>query len=74
MLLHILTDLVPNSFFSVPACVHPLRRVVLCTGKVYYDLHARREELGLDKGQVRRVRAGAETRSEEHGSMEGSQH
>lgn len=30
---------------------------MLCTGKVYYDLHARREELGLDKGQVR-ARAG----------------
>lgn len=40
-----------------PTCARPVRRVVLCTGKVYYDLHARREELGLDKGQVR-ARAG----------------
>ena len=32
------------------------RRIVFCSGKVFYDLHAKREELGLDKGQLAIVR------------------
>ncbi len=32
------------------------RRVVFCSGKLFYELHARREELGLDKGQIAVVR------------------
>lgn len=37
------------------ACVY--RRLVLCSGKVWYDLHAEREKRGLDKeGSVALVR------------------
>lgn len=32
------------------------KRVVFCSGKVFYDLHAKREEIGLDKGQLAIVR------------------
>ena len=32
------------------------KRVVFCSGKVFYDLHAQREANGSDKGQVALVR------------------
>lgn len=55
---------VPDAFFCLCAQFitgtlpfPPHRRVVFCSGKVYYDLHAEREKQGLDKeGSVAVVR------------------
>lgn len=43
---------------SPPVLLPPVRRrIVLCSGKVFYDLHAEREKRGLDKeGSVAIVR------------------
>ena len=48
---------VPSSLTRLPSLLNlGSRRIVFCSGKVFYDLHAKREELGLDKGQLAIVR------------------
>lgn len=50
------TGPMPKSRAPRPPVEAHCKRLVFCTGKVFYDLHARREDLGLDKGQLSIVR------------------
>ena len=50
------TGLMPKSRAPRPPVEPECKKVVFCTGQIFYKLHARREELGLDKGQVAIVR------------------
>jgi 2-oxoglutarate dehydrogenase E1 component len=46
----------PKSRAPHPPAEHGCRRLILCTGKVFYNLHARRAAAGLDKGTIAIVR------------------
>lgn len=46
----------PKSRAPRPPAEPDCKRVVFCSGKLFYELHAKREEMGLDQGQLAIVR------------------
>ncbi|KAG1659263.1 hypothetical protein FOA52_008192, partial [Chlamydomonas sp. UWO 241] len=47
------TGLMPKSRAPRPPVELEAKRVLFCSGKLYYDVHAEREARGLDDGKVR---------------------
>jgi 2-oxoglutarate dehydrogenase complex dehydrogenase (E1) component-like enzyme len=48
--------LLPAPFIPAPPCIEPqIRKLVLCSGKVYYDLLAERQSRGIEDVAIGRL-------------------